>query len=88
MGQQPAHSMGEELDLPGDPSEPYGLPCDRIEAPRRHTTMNTNELQDPQMSLEGGIWKLWRQAPRLTALPANELLGQRARQCGRPRVSQ
>jgi hypothetical protein len=26
--------------------------------------------------------------PRLTALPANELLGQRARQCGRPRVSQ
>jgi hypothetical protein len=50
--------------------------------------MNTNGLQDPQMSLEGGIWKLWRQAPRLTALPANELLGQRARQCGRPRVSQ
>ena len=41
-----------------------------------------------QMSLEGGIWKLWREAPRLTALPANELLGQRARHCGRPRVSQ
>jgi hypothetical protein len=25
---------------------------------------------------------------QLTALPASELLGQRARQCGRPRVSQ
>jgi hypothetical protein len=41
-----------------------------------------------QMILEGGIWKLWREAPRLTAVPANELLGQRVRQCGRPRVSQ
>jgi hypothetical protein len=38
MGQQPAHSMGEELDLPGDPPEPYGRPCHRIEVPRRHTT--------------------------------------------------
>jgi hypothetical protein len=72
-----------ELQDPGAPDSP-GDPATF----EQHNYDSRGVARVYQMSLEGGIWKLWREAPRLTALPANELLGQRARQCGRPRVSQ